>query len=238
VVLAERATQTEMPRAERPPRRARSGPSRALKPVVFAVSCLPLVKLAIDAARGDLTANPIAEVMNRFGFWTITFLVASLAISPAKTLFGWTSPARVRRMVGLFAFFYASAHFLTYLALDQAFDFGDIGKDIVKRKFITVGFAAFLLLVPLAATSFDRAVKALGFRRWKRLHRLAYGAAVLGIVHFVWRVKADLLVPSVFGAILAFLFAVRLVDYFRAKKARARPRAEPAPHAGRAPAAR
>lgn len=234
MVLAEPATQTESPRDERPERRARSGPSRALKPVVFAMSCLPLVKLAADAARSELTANPIAEVMNRFGFWTLTFLVASLAISPAKTLFGWTSPARVRRMVGLFAFFYGTMHFLTYLALDQGFDLGDIGKDIAKRKFITVGFAAFVLLVPLAVTSTDRAVKALGFRRWKRLHRLSYAAAVLGIVHFLWRVKADRLVPSVFGAILVFLFAVRIVGFVRAK-ARRRPQVANAARAGAPP---
>src|SRR5262249_47250568 len=142
---------------------------RALKPTVFALACLPLLKLGADAWRGQLTANPIAEVLNRFGFWTLTFIVASLAISPAKTLFGWTSPMRVRRMVGLFAFFYATLHFLTYLALDQAFDLADIGADIVKRKFITVGFAAFVLLIPLAVTSTDRSVRRLGFRRWKRL---------------------------------------------------------------------
>ena len=124
-----------------------------------------------------LTANPIAEVMNRLGFWTLFFLLTSLAASPMKALFGWTFQMRVRRMVGLFAFFYASLHFTTYLALDQAFDLGDIGRDIVKRKFITVGFAALLLLVPLAVTSTDGWVKRLGFRRWKNIHRLAYAAA-------------------------------------------------------------
>lgn len=185
--------------------------SKLLKPAVFAASCLPLVKLAADALRDRLTANPIAEVLNRFGFWTLTFLTISLAISPAKTLFGFTQPMRVRRMVGLFAFAYAFLHFATYLALDQAFDLGDIGEDIVKRKFITVGFAAFLLLLPLAVTSTDRAVKRLGFRRWKRLHRLVYAAAVLGIVHFVWRVKADHLVPIVFAVIVGALFAIRIV---------------------------
>src|SRR5262249_27589018 len=111
---------------------------------------------------------------------------------------------------GLFAFFYAFLHFSTYLALDQAFDLGDIGADIVKRKFITIGFAAFLLLVPLALTSTDRAVKRLGFRRWKRIHRLVYAAAVLGIIHFVWRVKADLTQPLIFAALLGALFAVRI----------------------------
>ena len=200
-----------------PPARRAGGKTfgKLLKPAVFVASCLPLVKLAADAWGNRLTANPIAEVLNRFGFWTLTFLTITLAISPAKTLFGFTQPMRVRRMVGLFAFFYAFLHFATYLALDQAFDLGDIGADIVKRKFITMGFAAFLLLVPLALTSTDRAVKRLGFRRWKRLHRLVYAAAVLGIVHFVWRVKADHSLPILFAVIVSVLFAVRLGAWIR-----------------------
>jgi len=122
-------------------------------------------------------------------------------------------------MVGLFAFFYAALHFTTYLALDQGFDLSDIGADIVKRKFITVGFAAFVLLIPLAVTSNDRAVKRLGFRRWKRIHRLVYVAAVLGVIHFIWRVKADLLQPALFGAALVFLFAVRLATSLKKRAA-------------------
>jgi sulfoxide reductase heme-binding subunit YedZ len=191
--------------------------SRLLKPIVFVVSCLPLAKLAADAFADKLTANPIAEVLNRLGFWTLTFLVASLAISPMKTLFGFTSAARVRRMVGLFAFFYATLHFATYLGLDQAFDLRDIGEDIVKRKFIAVGVAAFALLLPLALTSTDRAVKRLGFRRWKRLHFLVYPAALLAIIHFIWRVKIDLLRPGIFAAILGALFALRIGAAVRAR---------------------
>ena len=196
---------------------------RAMKPAIFALCLVPLALLGIDALHDKLTANPIAEVMNRLGFWTLFFLVTSLAASPMKALFGWTFQMRVRRMVGLFAFFYASLHFTTYLALDQAFDLGDIGRDIVKRKFITVGFAALLLLVPLAATSTDRWVKRLGFRRWKNIHRLAYAAAVLGIVHFVWRVKADLLVPSIFATVLAVLFGVRIVGLIGKGRTAVRP---------------
>lgn len=184
---------------------------RLLKPAVFVACLLPLAKVAVDAAGGNLSANPIAELMNRLGFWTLTWLLSSLAATPVKTLFGWTAPMRVRRMVGLFAFFYAALHFVTYLALDQAFDLSDIGADIVKRKFITIGFAAFLTLVPLAVTSTDRAVKRLGFRRWKRLHRLVYLAAVLGVVHFVWRVKADYLEPALFALTLAALLLARLL---------------------------
>jgi methionine sulfoxide reductase heme-binding subunit len=185
---------------------------RLVKPLVFAVCLVPAANLGIDALQSELTANPIAEVMNRLGFWTLSFLVLSLAATPMKTLFGWTFQMRVRRMVGLFAFFYATLHLATYLALDQAFDLSDILEDIAKRKFITVGFAAFLLLVPLAATSTDRAVRRLGFPRWKRIHRLAYVAAVLGVVHFVWRVKADYLQPALFGAALVVLFALRFAS--------------------------
>jgi sulfoxide reductase heme-binding subunit YedZ len=184
---------------------------RLLKPAVFAACLVPLSKIAVDAAGGNLSANPIAEVMNRLGFWTLALLLVSLAATPLKTFFGWTAQMRVRRMLGLFAFFYAALHFTTYLALDQAFDVADIGADIVKRKFITVGFAAFVTLIPLAVTSTDRAVKRLGFRRWKRLHRLVYLAAVLGVVHFVWRVKADYLEPALFALTLAALLLARLL---------------------------
>ena len=180
------------------------------KPAIFAFCLVPLANIGLDAALGKLTANPIAEVMNRLGFWTLSMLMLSLAATPMKTLFGWTFQMRVRRMVGLFAFFYASLHLFTYAVLDQGLDVSDIGADIVKRKFITVGFAAFLLLVPLAVTSNDRAVKRLGFRRWKRIHRLVYAAAVLGVIHFVWRVKADLLQPTLFAVALVLLFAIRL----------------------------
>ena len=188
----------------------RARPLHLLRPMVFLACLLPLAKLALDAARGNLSANPIAEAMNRLGFWTLTFLLCSLLATPLKTLFGFTKQMRVRRMVGLFAFFYAALHFITYVALDQAFDLADIGTDIGKRKFITIGFAAFLTLVPLAVTSTDRAVKRLGFRRWKRIHRLVYLAAVLGVVHFVWRVKADYLEPTLFAVALGALLLARL----------------------------
>jgi len=190
--------------------RAPSGTLHLLRPVVFVACLLPLAKLAVDGARGELTANPIEEAMNRLGFWTLTILLSSLTATPLKTFFGFTKPMRVRRMLGLFAFFYGSLHFVTYVALDQTFDLSDIGADIVKRKFITIGFAAFLTLLPLAVTSTDRAVKRLGFRRWKRLHRLVYVAAVLGVVHFVWRVKADYLEPALFALALAALLIARL----------------------------
>ena len=203
-----------------PTANARSGSRRFValsKPALFVAAAAPLLKLVLDAARDHLSANPIAEVMNRLGFWTLMLLLASLLPTPLKAWFGWTWAMRSRRMLGLFSFFYACLHFVTYLALDQTFDFAEILLDVVKRKFITVGFAAFLLLVPLAVTSTDRWVKRLGFARWKALHRLAYVAAVLGVVHFVWRVKADLLQPAIFATVLSVLLLTRLIAARRAR---------------------
>jgi sulfoxide reductase heme-binding subunit YedZ len=188
---------------------------RLLKPAAFLISCLPLAKLAADAASGRLGVNPIAEGMNRLGFWTLTFLALSLVPTPAKDFLGVTWPMRIRRMLGLFAFFYAALHLAWYLGVDQFFAFGEIFKDVAKRKFITVGFAAFVLLVPLAATSTDGAVRRFGFGRWKRLHRLAYVAALLGVVHFVWRVKADLRKPTIFAATIGALLLARATAWAR-----------------------
>ncbi|HEY7371708.1 MAG TPA: protein-methionine-sulfoxide reductase heme-binding subunit MsrQ [Polyangia bacterium] len=147
--------------------------------------------------------------MNRLGFWTLTLLLVTLAPTPIQIVTGWKWPLRLRRMLGLETFLYVCLHFAVYLGVDQFFDLGAIGKDIVKRKFITVGFAAFLLLIPLAITSTDGMVRRLGFVRWKRLHRLIYLAAVLGVVHFVWRVKSDLRQPLWFAAALAVLLVIR-----------------------------
>jgi sulfoxide reductase heme-binding subunit YedZ len=184
-----------------------------LKPAVFVASLLPALRLGFLAARGELTANPIATAMNQLGLLALTFLVASLACTPAKAFLGWTWPVRIRRMLGLYAFFYASVHFLTYVGLDQVLDYRAIFADIAKRKFITVGFAAFVLLIPLAVTSTDAMVRRLGFVRWKWLHRLSYVAAILGVIHFVWRVKKDLSQPLTYAGILGALFAARVVDF-------------------------
>lgn len=167
-----------------------------------------------------LGANPIAEAMNQLGFWTLTLLMASLACTPLKIVTGWTWPIKIRKMLGLMAFFYATLHFGMYLGVDQFFDFAAIGKDIVKRKFITVGFAAFLILIPLAITSPSRMVKRLGFARWKRLHRLVYLAATLGVIHFVWRVKSDYRQPLLFAFVLLVLLLLRVVDSLRGRARR------------------
>jgi sulfoxide reductase heme-binding subunit YedZ len=192
---------------------------RSLKPATFAAALIPLGKIGYDAFLGEgLGANPIADVLNHLGFWTLTMLTITLACTPAKILLGITWPLRIRRMLGLFTFFYALLHFTTYFALDQFFDLGAIYEDVVRRKFITIGFAGFLLLIPLAVTSTDRAVRRLGFRRWKRLHRLVYVVAGLGLIHFIWRVKADLRTPLTFTAIILGLMAVRLAAWVRSRR--------------------
>ena len=183
---------------------------RALKPLVFTSSLVPVGVIAVDAL-GGAYVDPIAGVLNALGFWTLVFLTLTLACTPAKILLSLTWPNKVRRVLGLFAFFYASLHLTAYLVLDQALDLAAVWEDISKRKFITVGFASYLLLVPLAVTSTDAMVRRLGFKRWKRLHRLSYVAALGGVVHFVWRVKADYLEPGIFATILTALLLVRLV---------------------------
>jgi sulfoxide reductase heme-binding subunit YedZ len=186
-----------------------------LKAAVAVLALVPLARLALRFFTDDLGANPIAEVMNRLGFWTLTLLLATLACTPLKILLGWTWPLAIRRMLGLFCFAYACLHLVTYLVLDQFFDWGAIGEDIAKRKFITIGFLGFLLMLPLAVTSTNRMVKRLGFPRWKRLHRLVYLAAVAGVIHFVWRVKIDLLKPVIFASVLVLLLGIRVVDWAR-----------------------
>lgn len=190
-------------------------------------SLVPLAVLAVDASRGALGANPIQRLLLQTGLLALIMLIASLASTPLKYLTGWTWPVRLRRMLGLLAFMYALLHFLTYSILDQGLDLGAILKDIAVRPFITVGFAALVLLVPLALTSTKGAVRRLGFVRWQRLHRLAYAAGALGVLHFVWRVKADLSQPLAYAAVLALLFVARIAWARRKRQDRAsRPPAE------------
>jgi sulfoxide reductase heme-binding subunit YedZ len=177
---------------------------------VFLACALPLALLAADTLRGRLGANPIEAAMNRLGWWTLFFLLVALAPTPLRVVFGWAWPARHRRMLGLFAFFYACLHLAVYAGVDQFFDWRAIVADVTKRRFITVGMLAFALLVPLALTSTDRSVRRLGYVRWKRLHRLVYIAAVCGVVHFVWRVKADYREPAIFACVLALLLLARV----------------------------
>jgi sulfoxide reductase heme-binding subunit YedZ len=194
---------------------------RWLKPATFVACLIPLLKIPFDAFLGPgLGANPIEEVLNRLGFWTLTLLTITLACTPAKILFKVTWPVRIRRMLGVFTFVYAVLHFGVYLGLDQAFDLKAILEDITKRKFITFGFIALVLMAPLALTSTNGAVRRLGFPRWKLLHRLVYIVAALGLIHFVWRVKADLTKPLTFIAIVGGLMGIRIAGWVLARRRR------------------
>jgi sulfoxide reductase heme-binding subunit YedZ len=188
---------------------------RWVKPAALAVLLLPLTRIGWDALQGDLGANPIEAVQNRLGFWTITLLALSLVPTPAWDLFrvGW--PQRLRRVLGVTAFAYALLHFLFYVGVDKFFDWHTISQDLTRRPFLMVGFAALLCLAPLALTSTDGWLKRLGHRRWKLLHRLVYLAAALAVVHFAWRVKADLRRPFLFGAAFALLLVLRVPGWIR-----------------------
>ena len=190
------------------------------KPVVFGASLLPFVWLLYGAFTNNLGANPAEHLIRSTGDWTLRFLCLTLAVTPLRVITGTPPLARFRRMLGLFVYFYVVLHLLSYSWFDMGFDVGDIVKDIIKRPFILVGFAAFLLLTPLAATSFNRAVKAMGAKRWQTVHKLVYVIAGLGVLHFFWMRsgKNDFAEVAVYAAILAVLLGWRLVRYLRARK--------------------
>ena len=192
----------------RPVRAAR--PLGWLVPAVIAGGLVPFALIALRAARGDLGANPIATALNQLGLLSLLFLMACLCCTPLKLFTGQNWPIRIRRTLGLLAFFSALTHFLVYLVLDQTLALDRVVADVVKRPFIAVGFSALVVLVPLAATSTKRAVQRLGFKRWKLLHRLVYVAAALAVIHFMLRVKADLTEPLVYAALLGLLLAARV----------------------------
>jgi methionine sulfoxide reductase heme-binding subunit len=181
-----------------------------LKAGIFGACLIPLAVLAWNALTNNLGANPIDEVTDQTGIWTLRFLLITLAVTPVRRLTGWNRLIQLRRMLGLFAFFYGSLHFLTYLWLDQFFAIGDILDDVMERPFITVGFASFVLLIPLAVTSTTAMIKRLGGKWWQRLHRLVYAIAIGGVVHYLWLVKADIQQPLIYGVILATLLGYRL----------------------------
>jgi sulfoxide reductase heme-binding subunit YedZ len=189
-----------------------------LKPAVFVGSLTPIAALLLHAWRGELGANPISQALNQLGLVALIFLVAALVCTPLKTIFGWTWPLRLRRMLGLYGFAYATLHVSAYVGIDQFFDWSAIIVDILKRPFIFVGFAAFVLLIPLAVTSTAAWVKRLGYTRWKQLHRLAYIAPLLGVLHFFWRVKKDVSEPLTYAFILGLLLLVRVAAAFYARR--------------------
>ena len=184
---------------------------RVVKPLLFAACLVPAGLLVWRALTDDLGANPITEITHKTGDWTLQFVLITLTVTPARRLSGWHRLIKFRRMLGLFAFFYGSLHFLTYLVLDQFFDFSNIVVDIAKRPYITVGFSAFSAMVPLALTSTAASIRRLGGRTWQRLHRLIYLTAIGGVVHYWWLVKADVFWPEVYAGVVVLLLGFRVV---------------------------
>lgn len=180
------------------------------KPLVFVACLLPSLWLGWNWYHDNLSANPIDDVTDTTGTWTLRFLVITLAITPVRRISGWNRLLQFRRMIGLLAFFYGTLHFFTYLYLDQFFLWEEILADIPKRPFITVGFLSFVLMIPLAVTSTDRIAKWMGGKRWNRLHKLVYVTATGGVIHYLWLVKADVQRPLIYGGILAVLMGTRL----------------------------
>ena len=182
--------------------------SRWHKPALFLLCTIPFCILVYNGVTNNLTANPIKEITHFTGEWALNFLLITLSITPLRKITRKNWLIRFRRMLGLFAFFYACLHFSTYLVLDQFFDWEEIVRDVAKRPYITVGFTAFVLLIPLAVTSTNRMAQRLG-NNWRRLHSLIYPVAVLVIFHYLWLVKADILPPVIYGLILCLLLVLR-----------------------------
>ncbi len=182
-----------------------------IKLLVWICCLAPLARLLYKAFAGGLGANPIEFITLSTGIWTLTFLLATLSITPLRKLTHQSWLIKFRRLIGLFAFFYGCLHLTTYIWLDKFFDLREMLKDIGKRPFITVGFLAFVLLIPLAATSTAGAIRWLGGNRWQQLHRLIYVSAIAGAVHFWWGVKADIRIPAIYAAILTLLLVIRVV---------------------------
>ena len=184
---------------------------KTLKPVVFIFSLFPLLWLISQALTAGLGANPVEKILHHMGDWALNFLMITLAVSPFQRLTGLTWPLQLRRMIGLFSFFYATLHFITYVAIDQFFAWDAIIVDVIKHKRIIVGFASYTLLVSLAITSTNRMVRRMGFKQWQALHRLIYAAAIGGVIHFLWLVKIDIRRPLVYAGILVLLLGFRVV---------------------------
>ena len=194
-----------------------------IKTGLFAAALAPFAALVVSGFTDGLGANPVEAITHTTGEWTLRLLLATLAITPLRHLTGWVWLTRLRRMVGLFAFFYLVLHFTTYAVLDASLDLAYVVEDVADRLYITAGFAAFVMLVPLAATSTNAMVRRLGPLRWRRLHRLVYAAGICGVLHYLWLVKADLREPLVYAGILAVLLAARLpvvVKWLQARRSK------------------
>jgi methionine sulfoxide reductase heme-binding subunit len=184
--------------------------SKWVKVAVFLASLVPLAVLIWEALHGGLGANPVQFIEQTTGDWTLRFLIITLAISPLRKILGVPQLIRFRRMLGLYAFFYVCLHFCTYIGFDQMLDFGGMWKDVMKRRYITAGFTAFVLLIPLAVTSTAGWIRRLGGRRWQMLHRAIYISVVAGVIHYFWQVKSDFREPMQYAAIAGVLLAWRI----------------------------
>jgi sulfoxide reductase heme-binding subunit YedZ len=192
---------------------------KLLKPALFLACLWPLGWLIYNMFFGDLGANPVETITNTTGIWTLRFLAITIAITPIRWLTKWNPIITFRRMIGLFAFFYGTVHFLIYFILDRSLMFDGLWEDIVERPYITVGFTAFVLMIPLALTSTQASIRRLGGKRWNLLHKLVYVSAALGVVHYWWKVKLDVTDPMVYAAIVAALLGVRVVRWVSRRQA-------------------
>jgi methionine sulfoxide reductase heme-binding subunit len=191
-------------------------PAALAKVIVFLAALVPVAMLVRGFLTGNLGVNPAETIQLETGRWTLKFLLLSLAVTPVRRLTGWNVVIQFRRMIGLFAFFYAVLHFASYWAFDLSFAFGTMVKDVIKRPFIAFGFAALMLLLPLALTSTRGWIRRLG-KRWTQLHRLVYVAAILAILHFAWKVKVFTGDPVIYAGVLTILLAFRIVWALRTR---------------------
>jgi sulfoxide reductase heme-binding subunit YedZ len=198
---------------------------RVVKPVVFLAALGPFGWLVYNAFFGDLGVNPVETITNYSGIWTLRFIVLTLALTPLRWVSGFNPLALFRRMFGLFAFFYGTLHFTTYFVLDHSLEFAGLWDDVVKRPYITAGFTAFVLMIPLALTSTQGWIRRLGGRRWNLLHRLIYVSAMGAVLHYLWKVKLDTTYPMYYAVGVGVLLAARL--WQRARKASPAPRRVP-----------
>ena len=223
---------TRQPRAARQPRAVRSAnPKRQIlliKAAIWVIGLTPPIWLAAGLFRRTLGINPVETIILVEGRWTLVFLIATMAVTPIRRLTRWNRVVQLRRLLGVFAFFHACTHFLSYFGIDQLFQLQYILEDVLERRYITAGFSALVLLIPLAVTSTKGWIRRLG-KRWQKLHRLSYVAASLGVLHFYWKVKADTFWPLVAAVTLAGLFAVRIAYRKRGPKRTARARRAPPP---------
>ena len=193
---------------------------RRSKPVVFVLCLLPFALLVADMISGNISADPVEDITKVTGEWGLRLLLITLAITPVRIITKINQLILLRRMLGVYSFFYILLHFLTWLVIDHYFDFRQIFEDIIERYYILFGFLAFVMMIPLAATSTNRMVRWLGGKRWIRLHKLVYPIGICGIVHYYLLVKADITEPVIYGAILAVLLGFRVVQRYRRPKKR------------------